>query len=157
MEHANRLEAAVVAQYWESVSVALANLLRLMDSREDWVPEDDNEYLREIERLADLIGDSQFAGQLAKPENSAVIAELLCTLDSSRSMRLLQMIDRRQPGFVTRMALAFKQIGGIGEVHANLFYERLSIINRTQLTQTIFSKERAERIAEDLPLLMEDM
>ena len=72
-------------------------------------------------------------------------------------MRLLQMIDRRQPGFVTRMALAFKQIGGIGEVHANLFYERLSIINRTQLTQTIFSKERAERIAEDLPLLMEDM
>ncbi|EMP4334460.1 hypothetical protein ACEWOZ_004051 [Pseudomonas aeruginosa] len=83
MEHANRLEASVVAQYWESVSVALANLLRLMDSREDWVPEDDNEYLREIERLADLIGDTQFAGQLAKPENSAVIAELLCTLDST--------------------------------------------------------------------------
>lgn len=155
MEHGNRLEASVVGQYWESVSAALAGLLRLMDAREDWVAEDDPEFLSALERFADLTGDQRFAGQLVKPENTAAIAELFCTLDSSRLMRLLQMIDRRQPGFVTRIALAFRQLGGEGEAHANLFYERLSIINRFQLLRTIFSKERADRIAEDLPLLME--
>jgi len=148
-----RLDKDEIQAHWAGVSEALARLLKLMDSREDWVVDEDSEFLDLLVQLIGQVERSEFAALIEKGENAGRLAEVLAMLCSSRFMRVMEMMDRHQGGMVSRISLALNRLGGDAEAFAKLFYERLIVIHRHELLSQIFSVVRSQRLADDLELV----
>lgn len=149
----SRLESAEIRDYWHGVSAKLARFLEVMDSREHWVIDDDEEFLTLLSNLVDQIEDVEYAKLLEKPENAAKLAEVISVICSSRAMRLLGLLDRHQAGIVSRLTLSLSNVGGGAAIYVSLFYERLSVLLRGELLAQVFSVSRSQRLAEDLQLV----
>lgn len=154
---ADRLSQSAIDAHWQSVSEALSRLLRLMDSREDWVAEPETEVLALLSQLLELLEDQQFAQRVLSPQKIGLLTQTLALLSTSRFMRVLEMADRRRPGLVSKLVMQMSSVGGTLAVEANLFYERLAVVMRGELLGQIFSAKRAERIRVDLEALSHEV
>lgn len=144
-----------VEAHWESVSGPLSRLLRLMDSREPWASDPDDEFIELLERFIDRIEKPDFALMLERGENALRLAEVFSVLHSSRFMRLIELFDRKQPGVVSRLLFAMAQLGGTSELFSQLLHERLLAVHRCELLGQVISVARCQRIVEDIKLLQE--
>lgn len=147
------MDKASVEAHWASVSAPLARLFKLMDSREPWAQEPDEEFLALLERFIDRIEQPEFALMLEKGENALRLAEVFAVLHSSRFMRLIELFDRQQPGIVSRLLFAIAQLGGASELFSQLLHERLLAVHRCELLGQVVSLERTQRIIDDIKLL----
>lgn len=152
---ANTMVKGSVDAHWESVSAPLSRLLRLMDSREPWAEEPDEEFIGLLDRFIDRIEQPEFALVLEKGENALRLAEVFSVLHSSRFMRLIELFDRKQPGIVSRLLFAIAQLGGGSELFSQLLHERLLAVHRCELLGQVISVARCQRIVEDIKLLQE--
>lgn len=151
------LQSEVISQHWREVSDTLSRLLILMDSKDSWVIDSDPEFLDLLASLVSQCEDASFAGQVEGVAQSAQLVEVFALLCSSRFIRVLEMLDRSQPGFVSRLTVSIGRVGGESEVFASLYYERLLIVHRCELLGQIFSPARIERIARNIKLFGGDM
>ncbi|CAM5368913.1 hypothetical protein SSTU70S_05727 [Stutzerimonas stutzeri] len=151
----SQLETSSIAARWSEVSASLARLVSWMDSRESWVVEPDEEFLDLLAQVIDRVEQPAFASELENGDNAARLAEVFAVLHSSRFLRVLEMIDRRMPGLVSRLTLALGRLGGESELFANLFYERMLVIHRFELLGQVFSVKRCQSIADSIRLIKE--
>ncbi|MCF6783409.1 hypothetical protein [Stutzerimonas stutzeri] len=147
------MDKASVEAHWAEVSAPLARLFQLMDSREPWAEEPDDEFVALLDRFIDRIEHAEFALVLERGENALRLAEVFSVLHSSRFMRLIELFDRKQPGIVSRLLFAIAQLGGASELFSQLLHERLLAVHRCELLGQVVSVERAQRIADDIKLL----
>ncbi|MBA1280238.1 hypothetical protein [Stutzerimonas stutzeri] len=147
------MHKASVNAHWASVSAPLARLFELMDSREPWAEEPDDEFVALLDRFIERIEQPEFALVLEKGENALRLAEVFSVLHSSRFMRLIELFDRKQPGIVSRLLFAIAQLGGGSELFSQLLHERLLAVHRCELLGQVVSVERTQRIVDDIKLL----
>jgi len=153
----NTMNKASVEAHWETASAPLSRLLRLMDSREPWAEEPDEEFIELLERFIERIEKPEFALMLERGENALRLAEVFSVLHSSRFMRLIELFDRKQPGIVSRLLFAMAQLGGGSELFSQLLHERLLAVHRCELLGQVISVARCQRIVDDIKLLQEMM
>lgn len=151
------MDKASVDAHWAAVSAPLSRLLQLMDGRESWAEEPDDEFVALLDRFIDRIEQPEFALVLERGENALRLAEVFSVLHSSRFMRLIELFDRKQPGIVSRLLFAIAQLGGASELFSQLLHERLLAVHRCELLGQVVSVERCQRIVEDIKLLQEMM
>lgn len=147
------MDRASVDAHWAEVSAPLARLLQLMDSREPWAEEPDDEFVVLLDRFIERIEHAEFALVLERGENALRLAEVFSVLHSSRFTRLIELFDRKQPGIVSRLLFAIAQLGGGSELFSQLLHERLLAIHRCELLGQVVSVERTQRIVDDIKLL----
>lgn len=135
-----------VAAWWEEVSPALSRLTQWMESRESWIVEPDDEFVSLLEQLVDRVSQPEFV-QALESSLAPEASELFAMLGSAQFLRLLDMIDRRVQGIVTRLVYVFGQLGGEAASFADLFFERLLVVHQCELLGQIFSPRRTESIA----------
>lgn len=140
------LASGHVATWWEEISPALSRLTQWMESRETWIVEPDAEFLALLEQLVERVNQPEFV-QAMESSLAPEASELFAMLGSARFLRLLDMMDRRVQGIVTRLVYVFGQLGGDASAYANLFFERLLVVHRCELLGQIFSQRRTESIA----------
>jgi len=141
------LESESIAERWSEVSASLSRLMNWMDSKEGWVVGVDSEFLDLLAKVIERVEDPDFASRLQNGENASQVALIFATLHSSRFLRVLEMLDKRSPGIVSRLTLSLGRLGGESEVFAELFYERLMLIHRCELLAQVFSLKRSQAIA----------
>lgn len=151
------MDKASVDTHWASISAPLSRLLRLMDSREPWAEEPDDEFIELLDRFIERIEQPEFALVLERGENAQRLAEVFSVLHSSRFMRLIELFDRKQPGIVSRLLFAIGQLGGGSELFSQLLHERLLAVHRCELLGQVITVSRCQRIVEDIKLLKEMM
>lgn len=144
------LESDNIRERWLEISSSLSRLMQLMDSRERWVMEPDEEFLDLLATMIEKTEHPSFAQALEGGENAARLAEVFAMLSSSRFLRVLEMIERRRPGLVSRLTLALGRLGGESEIFASLYYERLMVIHRYELLGQVFSLKRCQSIVESI-------
>lgn len=135
-----------VAAWWEEISPALRRLTQWMESRETWIVEPDAEFLDLLEQLVERVNQPEFV-QALESSLAPEASELFAMLGSARFLRLLDMMDRRVQGIVTRLVYVFGQLGGDATAYADLFFERLLVVHKCELLGQIFSQRRTESIA----------
>jgi hypothetical protein len=147
-----------LAEYWMGVSGPLGRLLAQMDDRDEGFTVDPDEALLELLlKFIELVEDSRFAEAFTSGQNIGNIAELLALLESSRFLRVVEMMERRHSGVVQRLINALSRLGGNAAKYSSLFYERLIIIQRNELLTLVFSAERSKRIFSDIQLVKQGM
>lgn len=149
------LETERIWEQWEEVSEPLARLLRMMDSKEDWVGEIDEDSIGLLAQMVESVENAAFANALEHGENAARVGQIFAALNSSRFLRVLDMMERRQQGFMSRLTMALSGLGGDGEAFANLYYERLMLIHRSDLLSMVFAPQRCAALAESVRLIKE--
>lgn len=149
------LETPTIKERWQEVSAALARLMEWMDLREPWVAEPDAEFLTLLFAVIDKAESPDFANKLEQGENTARMAEVLALMSSSRFLRVLEMLDRRNKGLLTRLTLGLGRLGGGARVFADLFYERLMLIHRAELLGQVLSPKRCQAIASSIALVQQ--
>lgn len=155
VSNSHLLSSEGIRDHWREVSETLTRLLFWMDSRETWVIEPEAEVLSLLQSVVTEVQAPGFAKEIESGEGAAGFAELLSQLCSSRFVRILEMMDRRQPGIASRLTLALGQLGGESERYVALFYERLLMIHKCELLGQILSKGRSEAIAAHILLIRE--
>lgn len=148
-ETSELLDSEMVASRWRDLSEELARLMSWMDSQENWLKrEGDHELLDVLHHLITLSEKDDAVREMHKPYVAGQLAQVLAWVESSRFFRLLEVMDRNSPNFVNRFVLALGRVGGEAGVYADLFFERVMVIHKSELLGRVFGGDRTSAIAE---------
>ncbi len=155
-ETSELLDSEMVATRWRELSAELARLMTWMDSQENWLQQKgDNELLEILHHLIALSENDDAVREMHKPYVAGQLAQVLAWVESSRFFRLLEVMDRNSPNFVNRFVLALGRVGGEAGVYADLFFERVMVIHRSELLGRVFGGHRTNAIAEAIRTIRE--
>lgn len=150
------LDSEMVATRWLELGAALARLMTWMDSQEVWLnKQGDAELLSVLLQLISLSENPTAVREMHKPYVAGQLAQVLAWVETSRFFRLLEVMDRNSPNFVNRFVLALGRVGGEAGVYADLFFERVMVIHRSELLGRVFGGERTTSIAEAIRTIRE--
>lgn len=148
-ETSELLDSEMVATRWRELGAALSRLMAWMDSQEVWLNQKgDQELLAVLVHLIALSENESAVREMHKPYVAGQLAQVLAWVESSRFFRLLEIMDRNSPNFVNRFVLALGRVGGEAGVYADLFFERVMVIHRSELLGRVFGGDRTSAIAE---------
>lgn len=150
------LDSAVVSQRWEALGKSLKALMAWMDSQETWIQASgDNKLVEALAALIELSGQEGAAKHFQNLDVASSLSQLLAWVDASRFFRFLEIMDERMPNFVNRLVVSLGRLGGDRAVFADLFFERVTVVHKSELMAKIFDSQRAASISRTLQTIRE--
>lgn len=141
------LSAAAVNQFWQDRhDMALCRIIASLEAVEDWVLDGDDAFEAAITELGDALeGLEKF-----ELNNENKIIQVLTALKSGRALRILQFIDRLQPGAASKLLIYAEVASNSTEDLPGFFLKRNLVFERLQLLGRIFAPERFNLVSKAL-------
>ena len=150
------LDSAAVSQRWEALGKSLKALMEWMDSQETWIQENgDDKLVEALTALIELSGKEGAEKHFQSLDVASSLSQLLAWVDASRFFRFLEIMDERMPNFVNRLVMSLGRLGGERAVFADLFFERVTVVHKSELMTKLFDSNRAASISRTLQTIRE--
>lgn len=134
-----------VRQYWMEQSHALAALLDLMDSRENWVQDQEGS---DLDQGIILLGERMRDLPWEEIDTAALI-HIMAYVHASRALRFNKVLEQVAPeSFVRFINTSVER--SREEPEANICSLRIGLITRSDMLKEILSKERRQLLIESL-------
>ena len=132
-----------VKQFWiERHDHALYRIIASLEGVEDWTYDGNEEFEESIKQLANTLEKLQ-KFELYQEEK---FVKVLSALKSGRALRILQFIDRLQPGAASKLLIYAEVASNNPEDLPGFFLKRNLVFERLQLLGRIFAPERFDLV-----------
>lgn len=130
-----------IKDYWNKKSKRLGRILHTMDQVEYWVMEDEEEFVKGINRLGRKI-------ELAKEERIDMVLDQIVTviayMSSSKAIRLINWLEDNHPEILQKIIFRLPKHEKIKA--AKLLSTRLKVLQNLELMSKVFGPDKSNRI-----------
>lgn len=126
-------------KFWDDRrDYALCRIIASLEGVENWTLDNHAEFEEAINRLGDVL-EAVEGFELAQEDR---FISILLALKSGRALRILQHIDRLQPGSASKLLIYAEVASSSPEDVPGFFLKRNLVFERLQLLGRIFAPER---------------
>lgn len=138
------LRKSIIEQFWQHKDPRMARILMWMESMEDWMLDDNEEFNK---ALIDLVPKIENATRSALLGQSEPLLEVMAYMSSARALRMIEWFDEHFPRGMSIDFLEYAQQNPENTA-AQLLVDRLRALQSLSLLGRVFSPTRVRIITE---------